>query len=111
MQLKLVVESDDQILIAALLEGEKPLDWHVREGLPVPNEETWKQMITKIQIMMSMVKNTKGYLGKFEQVCVKHELGVVYLFPAGMQKVLCIVAKPEVDNKISTAAKQFLLKM
>ena len=111
LRLKSLVESDDQILIAALLEREKPLDWHVREGMPIPNEQTWTQMITKVQIMMSMVKNTKGYLGEFEHVCVKHELGVVYLFPAGMQKVLCIVTRPEADNRVVTLTKQFLLKM
>jgi hypothetical protein len=73
--LESLVKPHEEILIAALLEGEKPLDWYVRKGMPVPTEETWKQMITKVQILMSMVKNTKGYLGEFEHVCVKHELG------------------------------------
>lgn len=105
---QLVKSNDDMLIAAALLEGEKPIDWYVREGIPVPNEPTWRQMITKVQILMSMLKNTKGYLGNFEHVSVKHELGIVYLFPTGMQKVLCIVAKPETDNALTSFVKQFL---
>jgi hypothetical protein len=106
--LESLVKPHEEILIAALLGGEKPLGWYVRKGMPVPTEETWKQMIVQVQILMSMVKDTKGYLGKFEHVCVQHEFGVVYLFPVGMQKVLCIVTQPEPENKVVSVVKQFL---
>ena len=104
-----LVKPHEEILIAALLEGEKSLDWYVRKGMPVPTEEIWKQMIVQVQILMSMLKNTKGYLGKFEHVCVQHELGVVYLFPVGMQKALCIVTQPGPENKIVSVVKKFLI--
>jgi hypothetical protein len=54
-QCESIVESNEKIVIAALLDGESAVDWYVRKGTPVPNEETWKQMIIKVQIIVSML--------------------------------------------------------
>lgn len=103
-----IVGLNEDILIAALLEAENPVDWHVREGVPVPDEQTWREMITRVQILMSMLKNTKGYLGDFDHVLVQHRLGSEYLFPAGIQKVLCIVAKPRAHDQLVVTIKNFM---
>jgi hypothetical protein len=50
------------MVIAALLEGESAVDWYVRKDTPVPNEETWKQMIIKVQIIVSILKTQRAIL-------------------------------------------------
>jgi hypothetical protein len=109
--LESLVKSHDDILIAALLEAEKPLDWYVREGMQVPKEETWRQMIIKVQILMSMVKDASGYLGDFKHMSVQHDLAVVHLFPVGRQKVLCVVSKPESESKLIALVRRFIEKI
>lgn len=106
-----LARGNDGILVAVMLDHDKPLDSYVRPGTPLPSEAAVRQMITKVQILMSMVKSTKGYLGDFEHVSVRHRLGVVYLFPAGSHQVLCIVAKPEPDGRVAEAARRFLAKL
>lgn len=111
LSLEWLVKSHNDILIAALLEAEKPLDWYVGEGMPVPNEETWRQMIIKVQLIMSMVKDASGYLGDFKHLSVQHELAVVRLFPVGRKKVLCIVSKPEPESKIIGLIREFITRI
>ncbi len=106
-----IVRSRASIVIAALLGGEKAVDWYVRKGVPVPNEETWKVMITKVQILVSMLKNSTSYLGDFNHVRVQHDMGVVYLFPIGTRKVLCVVTKPEKESALIGSIKKHLAKM
>lgn len=103
-----LARGNDEILVAVMLDHDNPLDSYVRPGTPLPSEAAVKDMITKVQILMSMVKSTKGYLGDFEHVSVRHKLGVVYLFPAGPHRVLCVVARPEPDGRVAEAARQFL---
>lgn len=111
LSLESIVKSDEDILIAALLEAENPVDWFVREGMPVPNEPTWREMILKVQIITSMVKTTKGYLGDFEYMCVSHKFGDVYLFPAGIQKVLCVVTKSGRRSNLVERIRQHTTKL
>ena len=91
-----------------MLEREQPVDWFVRSGLPLPSEETWRQMITKVQILVGILKNTSGYLGDFHHAQVVNELGTVYLFPIGMQKVLCVVTKPQKQNEVVDIVMKFM---
>ncbi len=106
-----LVKSNDAIIIAALLEGEKPVDWYVREGMPVPKEESWREMIIKVQILTSMLKSSEEYLGGFDHARVHNKLGIVHLFPAGTQKVLCVVTKPENDDGLTRIIRRHLAEM
>lgn len=110
-QCESLVKSNEAIMIAALLEGEQVMDWYVREGVPVPKEETWKQMIIRVQILLSMLKSTEGYLGDFNHVRIQHDLGVVYIFPLGVQKALSVVTKPEKEGELVRCIKDYLTKM
>lgn len=91
-----------------MIEKDQPIDWFVRSGLPVPSEETWRRMITKVQILVGMLKNTTGYLGAFNYTEVHNELGTIYLFPIGMQKVLCVVATPQGESQLVDIIQKFV---
>ncbi|AIF82326.1 hypothetical protein NTE_00244 [Candidatus Nitrososphaera evergladensis SR1] len=93
LSLESIVKSDEDVLIAALLEADEPVDWYVREGTPVPNEQTWKQLAFRAQIVTSMTESARDYLGDLEYVSASYKFGQVFLFPTGVQKVLCLVTK------------------
>lgn len=105
-----IVGLSNEILIAAMLERDQPVDWFVRSGLPLPTEETWRQMITKVQILVAMLKNTSGYLGAFSYTEIHNELGTIYLFPIEMQKVLCVVARPQRKSELVGVIQKFVRK-
>jgi hypothetical protein len=93
LSLESLVKSDEDILIAALLEADKPLDWYVREGTPVPNERAWRQLAFRAQMVTSMTESARDYLGDLEYVNAGYKFGQVFLIPTGVQKVLCLVIK------------------
>jgi len=93
LSLESLVKSDEDILIAALLEADEPVDWYVREGTPVPNEQAWRQLAFRAQMVTSMTESARDYLGDLEYVNASYKFGQVFLIPTGVQKVLCLVVK------------------
>ena len=88
---KSVVESDDSILIAALLDNNESIGWFVRPGTPIPNEDATGIKVTQTTIVTSIIKQNENYLGKVGYVLVHQELADVILFPKSGKIVLCVV--------------------
>lgn len=97
------------ILMVAVMDGENTSDIYLKQGIPFPHEQAWKQMILKIQIMISLARNTKSFLGTFDHLLLRHEFGDVLVFPLGPEKVLFIVVKSAADTALVSLVRRNLL--
>lgn len=106
---EVVANLHEDILMVAVMDGENASDVYLKQGVPFPHEQAWKQMILKMQIMTSLAKNTKGFLGSFDHLLLHHEFGDVLAFPIGAERVLFIVARPTTDSELAGLVRQNLL--
>lgn len=91
------------------MDGENASDVYLKQGVPFPNEQAWKQMILKMQIMTSLAKNTKGFLGNFDHLLLHHEFGDVLTFPIDVEKILFIVTRSAIDSDLVSLVRENLL--
>lgn len=99
----------EDILMVAVMDGENASDVYLKQRVPFPHEQAWKQMILKMQIMISLAKNTKSFLGAFDHLLLRHEFGDVLVFPLGVEKVLFVVANSSADSELVNLVRQNLL--
>lgn len=99
----------EDILMVAVMDGETASDVYLKQGVPFPQEQAWKQMILKMQIMTSLARNTKSFLGAFDHLHLCHEFGDIFVFPIGVEKVLFIVAKSTAESAVVKLVRQNIL--
>ncbi len=99
----------EDILMVAVMDGENTSDVYLKQGIPFPHEQAWKQMILKMQIMISLARNTKSFLGAFDHLVLRHEFGDVLVFQLGTEKLLFVVARPAADSALVSVIRQNLL--
>ena len=97
------------ILMVAVMDGETASDVYLKDGIPFPQEQSWKQMILKMQIMTSLARNTKSFLGTFDHLVLRHEFGDVLVFPIGFEKVLFVVTKSAGDSALVNLVRRNIL--
>lgn len=90
----------EDILMVAVMDGENASDVYLKQGVPFPHEQAWKQVILKMQIMTSLARNTKSFLGAFDHLHLRHEFGDILVFPLGVEKLLFVVAKSASDSAL-----------
>lgn len=91
------------------MDGETASDVYLKQGVPFPQEQAWKQMILKMQIMTSLARNTKSFLGAFDHLHLRHEFGDIFVFPIDVEKVLFIVAKSTAEGTVVKLVRQNIL--
>lgn len=99
----------EDILMVAVMDGENASDVYLKQGVPFPQEQAWKQMILKMQIMTSLARNTKSFLGAFDHLHLRHEFGDIFVFPIGVEKVLFIVARSTAESTVVKLVRQNML--
>lgn len=99
----------EDILMVAVMDGESASDVYLKKGVPFPHEPIWKQMILKMQIMISLARNTKSFLGTFDHLLLRHEFGDVLVFPLEAEKVLFVVARSSADSVLVDLIRRNLL--
>lgn len=90
-----IVESHDDILIAALLEKEDAVDFYVRPGTPVPDDFRTGNMILQTQLVVSTIRQNEDYLGRLSFNHVHMGKADVLHFPLGNARILVVVVKPQ----------------
>jgi hypothetical protein len=98
---KAIVESHEDVLIAAILDKEEAVDFYVRPDTPVPDDFRTQNLIVQTQLVVSTVKQTQDYLGEFlfNHIHMGH-VDVLHI-PLGPSRVLVAVIKPQkVDNDV-----------
>jgi hypothetical protein len=99
----------EDILMVAVMDGENASDVYLKQGVPFPHEQAWKQMILKMQIMISLARNTKSFLGTFDHLHLRHEFGDVLAFQLGAEKLLFVVTRPAADSALERLIRRNLL--
>jgi hypothetical protein len=90
---------DPQIAIAALIDEKgQPVDWHVKEGVPVPEEDRSAVMALQTMMVMSIAKTAADYLGELEYLHTKMAKMDVIHFPAFDGGLLAVVLKRPFDE-------------
>ncbi|MEM2141356.1 MAG: hypothetical protein QXJ74_09835 [Nitrososphaera sp.] len=95
--------------MVAVMDGENASDVYLKQGVPFPQEQAWKQMILKMQIMTSLARNTKSFLGTFDHLLLRHEYGDIFVFPIGVEKVLFVVSKSAADSALVSLIRRNVL--
>jgi hypothetical protein len=99
----------EDILMVAVMDGETASDVYLKKGVPFPQEQAWKQMILKMQIMISLARNTKSFLGAFDHLLLRHEFGDIFVFPISHEKVLFVVAKSASESALVSLIRRNML--
>lgn len=99
----------EDILLVAVMDGETTSDVYLKKGVPFPQQQAWKQMILKMQIMISLARNTKSFLGAFDHLLLRHEFGDILVFPISHEKVLFVVAKSTSEGALVSLIRRNML--
>jgi hypothetical protein len=92
---------DPQIAIAALIDEKgQPVDWHVKEGIPVPKEDRSAVMALQTMMVMSLAKTAADYLGELEYLHTKMAKMDVIHFPAFGDGILAVVLQRPFDEAL-----------
>ncbi len=109
---KAIVESHEDILMAALLNKEEAVDFYVRTGLPVPDDFRTENMIIQTQLVVSMVKENQDFLGELSFIYMHMGKADVLHVPVPMGRVLAVVIKPQkVANQVISAVLEKVNKL
>lgn len=93
---KILVELDDNILLAAIIEKGNVIDYYGRPGLPLPNESRAGELATQTTLVMSMILKGQDYMGKLRFVHFHMEYvdGLHFSLEGG--KILAIMITPQI---------------
>lgn len=88
-----------QIIIAALIDEKgQPVNWYVREGAPVPDEERSANMALQAMMVMSITKTAADYLGELEYLHTKMARVDIIHFPAFEDCIMVVVLERPFDE-------------
>lgn len=94
---KTVVELDDDILLAALIQKGEVLDFYSRPGLPLPNEDRAGELAMQTTLVMSMVLKSQDYMGRLRFVHYRWENVEGLHFSFGEDKILAVMLNPQAE--------------
>lgn len=90
-----LVELDDDILIACIIDDGHAIDYFVRSGVPVPDEWRSSNLSVQTALIMSMVMQSQDYLGRLKFIHFHMERVDVLHFALSEKKILVVVIQPQ----------------
>lgn len=103
-----IVRLDPQIVIAALMKTQ-PVDWYVKEGVPVTDDACAAKMAQQTLIMMSIVKTGTDYLGELEYVHARmSNMDVIHLSAFGSGIMAIVLNRPYDENVLTSKMRDLL---
>lgn len=92
------------VLITSFLQEDETVAFHVKKGIPVPDQKVVPGMIFRTQLIMSMIKDSEAYLGELRYVKVSQSDADVLLFSMGAMRVFIVVAaRPYNEEKLANS--------
>jgi hypothetical protein len=96
-----VAAENASVLITSFLQEEETIAFHVKKGIPVPDQRVVPGMIFRTQLIMSMIKDGGDYLGELRYVKVSQSDADILLFSMGAMRVFIVVAaRPYNEDKL-----------
>lgn len=90
-----LVELNEEILLACIIERGNVIDYYIRPGVPIPNEWRANELAAQTSLMMSMVLKGQDYMGKLKFVHFHMENVDGLHFSLGGSKVLAVMLMPQ----------------
>lgn len=92
---KAIVELDEQIMLACIIEMGKVLEVHQRPFVPLMNERRSSELALQTTIVMSIIQKAQDYLGKLKFSYFHMENADGLHFSLGGGRILAIMLKPQ----------------
>ena len=90
-----IVELDEQILLACVIELGKVLEVHQRPLVPLMNKQRSSELALQTTIVMSILQKAEDYLGKMKFSHFHMENADGLHFALGGDRILAIMLKPQ----------------
>lgn len=107
-----IVETNEDILLACVIDGNRAEDVYIRPGIPLPNGWRSKQLLLHTRILMSIVLTGQDYMGKLKFVHIRMKNADGLHFSLGGEKIFAVMLKPQpVMNPIIETLHEKLEKL
>lgn len=92
---KAILELDEQIMLACIIEMGKVMEVHQRPLIPLMNEQRSSELALQTTIVMSILQKAEDYLGKIKFTHFHMENADGLHFSLGADRILAIMLKPQ----------------